>query len=123
MSELSSKKKKSKYQNHSLMALTSNHAEPTKKSIEFEDSYNFQPTATSNNRKYIFSLPFSTEVTTVTNNLVTRFAESVIHAENDNKSGEILLEGIQIKSITSYCKKFLDYFIFCCSKGLRYGIL
>jgi len=76
----------------SLMALTSgNQAEPTKKTIEAEDLNNIQPISTSNNRKYMFQLPFSIEISSILTHLTTRFASLIIHAEEDRKGAQLIL--------------------------------
>lgn len=69
-----------KYQNQSLMALTSNNqGEATKKTIETDEYFNFQPAIISTHRKYTFLLPFSTPVASVLNALTSKFAEDLIH--------------------------------------------
>ena len=53
-----STRKYPKFQNQSLMTLTStNQAEQTKKVIEPEDYFSFKPLPQSNHRLYVFKLP------------------------------------------------------------------
>lgn len=113
-----------KYQNQSLMALSNNNqAETTKKTIETEEYFNFQPAIISTHRKYTFLLPFSTPVHAVLNALTSKFAEAIIHVESDSKSGEIILEGLRAKGLRRAWGKIMDFLFFCCSRGIRYGLL
>ena len=78
------KQKYQKHQNHSILALSTNHgAEPTKKVIEPEEMYSCQPVAHNQNRLYLFRLPIDTSISYVVSLLTTRFARTVIHAEED----------------------------------------
>ena len=106
------------------MALSSNNqGEATKKTIETEDYFNFQPAVISTHRKYTFLLPFSTPVHAVLNALTSKFTESLIHVESDSKTGEIILEGLRAKGLRRVCGKVMDFLCFCCSRGIRYGLL
>lgn len=113
-----------RYQNQSLMTLNSNsQPETTKKSIEADELCNFQPTALTNNRKFIFSLPFSTQIATIFASLTLKFASSLLHTQSDTKSALLVLEGLKIKGIRRTLGKLMDYLIFCCSRGMKYGPL
>lgn len=77
-----SNKKYPKYQNQSLMTLSSsNQAEQTKKVIEPEDCFTLQPISQSNHRLYLFRLPLETEVAALVTAITTRFSNFVVHAE------------------------------------------
>jgi hypothetical protein len=74
-------KKLKRYHNHSLMALaSSSQGEATKKSIEVDDIGSFGPIAMSNNRKFLFSLPFTTEVAIIVKVFSQKFAGSLLHS-------------------------------------------
>lgn len=113
-----------KYQNQSLMALTSNNqGEPTKKTIETDEYFNFQPAIISTHRKFTFQLPFSTPIHAVLNALTSKFTDSLIHVESDSKTGEIILEGLRMRGLKRAFGKIMDFLFFCCSRGARYGLL
>jgi hypothetical protein len=106
------------------MALSSsNQGEATKKTIETEDYFNFQPAIISTHRKYTFLLPFTTPVHAVLNALTSKFAERLIHVESDSKSAELILEGLKARGARRVVGKVMDFLFFCCSRGSRYGIL
>jgi hypothetical protein len=77
----------------------------------------------ANKRKFIFCLPFSTEISTLVNALSLKFAPSLLHTQSDSKSALLVLEGLKIRGFRRALGKLLDYLIFCCSRGMKYGIL
>lgn len=85
--------------------------------------YSNQPIAQANNRVFIFRLPVDTDISHLLSLLTTRFASTVIHAEEDEAGAQIILEGLQCSGLRARMAKLLDYLVFCCSKGLRFGRL
>jgi hypothetical protein len=78
-----SARKQPKYHNQSLLALAmANPAEQTKKVIEpFECEV--QPLSHSDSKLYVYKLPLSAEISALVTSITTKFAQLVIHAEED----------------------------------------
>ena len=102
---------------------TSNNAEPTKKIIEPEEIYSSSPIPQNNNRAYVFKLPYHTEISVIVSAVTTRFSSSVVHAEEDDVGAQMILEGLKCPGLRGKIAKMMDYFVFCCSKGVRFGTL
>lgn len=101
---------------------SSNHPEPTKKTIEAEDIGGYQP-MTHNHRKYTFFLPPTTDLPTLTTQLTARFTHSLLHASEDPHGAQLLLQGLPPQGFTTMLAKILDHCLFCWSKGLPQGRL
>ena len=101
---------------------SSNHPEPTKKTIEADDIIEYQPIS-HNHRNYTFSLPPNTDLSTLTTQLTARFTHSLIHAHEDNHGAQLLLQGLPPQGLTTMLAKILDHCLFCWSKGLPQGRL
>ena len=103
---------------------TSNNADPTtKKTIEAEEIFNSSPIPQNNNRIYVFRLPYHTEISVLVSAITTRFSNRVIHAEEDEMGAQMIFEGLKCPGIRGKIAKLFDYFVFCCSRGLRFGKL
>ncbi len=63
------------------MALaSSSQGEATKKTIEADDFGSFAPIAMSNNRRFMFKLPFTAEVAVIVKALSLKLAGSLLHS-------------------------------------------
>jgi hypothetical protein len=72
---------------------------------------------------FIFRLPYHTDIANVVSTFTTRFAIAVLHAEEDENGAQIILEGLKSSSLRAKLATMMDYLVFCCSKGLRFGHL
>ena len=46
-----------------------------------------------------------------------------MHVESDAKAAQIILQGLKTKGLKRIVAKMLDYVVFCCSRGIKYGVL
>ena len=43
--------------------------------------------------------------------------------ESDAKAAQIILQGLKTRGWKRMVAKVLDYVVFCCSRGIKYGVL